>query len=35
MIFMHFYKKMQTLLLLAGKIEDVFEDREGLPELTG
>lgn len=35
MIFVHFYKKIQTLLLLADKIEDVFEAIEGLPELTG
>lgn len=34
MIFVHFYKKMKTLLLLAVKI-DVLEDMEGLSQLTG
>lgn len=34
MMFVHFYKKMKTLLLLAVKI-DVLEDMEGLSQLTG
>ena len=32
---MHFYKKMQCLLRLAGKIEDVFEGLEGFEETKG